>query len=66
MEYLTVKLIRSEFEAARSQFSEVEYKEVSIKDDFFDGDERYNELKKASVKAYKLLKEYEFQKRNNG
>lgn len=66
MEYLTVKVIRSEFEAARSHFSEVDYKEVSFKDSFFDGDQRYNELKKASVKAYKLLKEYEFERRNKG
>jgi len=64
MEYLTVKVIRSEFEAARSQFSEVEYKEVSIKDDFFDGDLQYKELKDKSVKAYKDLKLYEFKQRN--
>ena len=64
MEYITVKLIRSEFEANRASFSEVEYKEVTIKDDFFKGDETYEKLKKASIKAYKQLKEYEFHKRN--
>ena len=64
MEYLTVKVIRYEFEANRASFSEVEYKEVSFKDDFFKNDETYEQLKKASVKAYKNLKEYEFKKRN--
>jgi len=64
MEYVLVRLILSEFEANRSQFSEVEYKEVSIKDNFFEGDATHAELKKASIKAYKLLKEYEFKKRN--
>lgn len=64
MEYLTVKLIRSEFELNRDKFTEVEYKEVLIKDGLFDGDTRHDELKKASIKAYKQLKEYEFYKRN--
>ncbi len=64
MEYLTVKLIRQEFEANRDRFTEVEYKEVSIKDNFFEGDQTYEQLKKASIKAYKELKEYEFRKRN--
>ena len=64
MEYLTVKVLRSEFEANKALFSEVEYKEVSFKDDFFNGDETYSLLKKASLKAYKQLKEYEFNKRN--
>lgn len=64
MEYLTVKVLRSEFEANKALFSEVEYKEVSIKDSFFDGDVIYHALKKESTKAYKKLKEYEFNKRN--
>ena len=64
MEYLTVKVIRSEFEANRASFTEVDYKEVSFKDDFFKGDLEYEKLKNASTKAYKQLKEYEFKKRN--
>lgn len=64
MEYITVKVPRSEFEANKALFSEVEYKEVSFKDDFFKGDETHEILKKASLKAYKKLKEYEFNKRN--
>lgn len=64
MEYLTVKVLRSEFEANRASFSEVEYKEVSIVDGFFDGDAIHAEMKKESIKAYKRLKEYEFNKRN--
>ena len=64
MEYLLVKVLASEFKANRALFSEAEYKEVSIKDNLFDNDETYNALKKASIKAYKNLKEYEFKKRN--
>jgi hypothetical protein len=39
-------------------------KEVVVKDDFFKDDEKYKELKKESVKAYKRLKEYEFNARH--
>lgn len=64
MEYLTVKVLRSEFEANIALFSDVEYKEVSFKDDFFNGDLVHHELKTRSIKAYKELKDYEFKKRN--
>jgi hypothetical protein len=40
-------------------------KEVVIKDDFFKDDETHKELIKASHKAYKDLKIYEFNKRHN-
>ena len=42
-----------------------EIKEVVISDDLFKDDSIYQELKKASVKAYKDLKIYEFNKRHN-
>lgn len=40
-------------------------KEVTIKDDLFNNDSIWDGLKKASIKAYKNLKEYEFNKRHN-
>lgn len=41
-----------------------EIKEVVIEDDLFKDDEIYNDLKRKSIKAYKELKEYEYNKRN--
>ena len=41
-----------------------EIKEVVIEDDLFKDDEIYNNLKRKSIKAYKTLKEYEYNKRN--
>lgn len=41
-----------------------EIKEVVIEDDLFKDDEIYNDLKRKSIKAYKTLKEYEYDKRN--
>lgn len=64
MQYITIKLPLEEYEAVRSQLSNVVIKEVSIVDDFFQGDVIHNQLKKESIKAYKRLKEYEFNKRN--
>lgn len=40
-------------------------KEVTINDCFFDDDLRHKELLKASHKAYKDLKIYEFKQRHN-
>jgi len=42
-----------------------EIKEVVIEDDLFKDDEIYNDLKRKSINAYKTLKEYEYNKRNN-
>lgn len=39
-------------------------KEVKIQDDFFKGDSIHEALLKDSIKSYKKLKEYEFNKRN--
>ena len=49
----------------KDQLPHHELREVIIKDNFFENDERHAELKKASTKAYKQLKEYEFNKRYN-
>lgn len=42
-----------------------EIKEVVIEDDLFKDDSIYQELKSKSIKAYKDLKKYEFNKRTN-
>lgn len=39
-------------------------KEVKITDEFFKDDETYKTLKSEASKAYKKLKEYEYNKRN--
>lgn len=41
-----------------------EIKEVVIEDDLFKDDEIYNDLKRKSIKAYKELMEYQFNKRH--
>jgi hypothetical protein len=64
MKYITIKLPLEEYEAVRSQLSNVIIKEVSIVDDFFQGDVIYHALRKTSKKAYKEWKEYAFNKRN--
>lgn len=47
-------------------FDNVKYeiKEVVIEDDLFKDDEIYNDLKRKSIKAYKELMEYQFNKRH--
>lgn len=67
MEYITVKITKDNFDAliGIKAFSEYEVKEVTIKDDLFNNDPTHEILKKASIKAYKALKEYEFNKRHN-
>lgn len=67
IEYITVKITKDNFDAliGIEAFSEYEVKEVSIKDNLFDNDQTHSLLKKASLKAYKQLKEYEFNKRHN-
>lgn len=44
--------------------NDYEVKSVDIKDGLFDNDQHYQKLKKDSIKAYKELKEYEFNVRN--
>lgn len=48
-------------------FLNVKYdlKEVIIEDDFLKDDAIYQKLKSDSIKAYRKLKEYEYNKRNN-
>lgn len=42
-----------------------ELKEVVIEDDLFKDDSIYQELKTKSIKAYKQLRTYEYNKHNN-
>lgn len=42
-----------------------ELKEVIIEDDLFKDDDIYQKLKSDSIKAYKKMKEYSFNKLNN-
>ena len=67
MEWITVKITKDNFDAliGIKAFDKYEVKEVSIEDDLFKNDETHAILKKASLKAYKQLKEYEFNKRHN-
>ena len=64
MELVTVIVLLDELEVVRSHFSFIEYKEVTIKDDLFKDDVMHSSLKTKSIKAYRELKEYEFNKRN--
>ena len=65
MELVTIIVLADELAKVRPQLSYIEYKEVVVKDNFFDGDEAHKLLKDKSIKAYKALKEYEFEKRHN-
>lgn len=69
-EYITVRLELYKWEAIRNEchlVNEYDYeiKSVEVKDDFFQNDEEYKRLKKASLNAYKQLKDYEFKTRHN-
>ena len=65
---ITIKLDQDKFNSMliNGVFLDVKYeiKDVTINDDFFKDDSLYEQLKKASIKAYKDLKIYEFNKRN--
>jgi hypothetical protein len=65
---ITIKLDQDKFNSMliNGTFLDVKYeiKDVTINDDFFKDDSLYEQLKKASIKAYKDLKIYEFNKRN--
>ena len=65
---ITIKLDQDKFNSMliNGVFLDVKYeiKDVIINDDLFKDDSLYEQLKKASIKAYKDLKIYEFNKRN--
>ena len=65
---ITIKLDQDKFNSMliNGVFLDVKYeiKDVTINDEFFKDDSLYEQLKKASIKAYKDLKIYEFNKRN--
>ena len=67
MEYITIKITKDNFDAliGIEALSKYEVKEVSIEDDLFKDDTTHEVFKKASIKAYKQLKKYEFNKRHN-
>lgn len=70
METIVVELKKDLFFDMLSEFSrvvqETEYtiKEVKIKDDFFKDDKYHSKLKELANQSYKMLKQYEFDKRN--
>ena len=75
MERITVEMDKDLFEDfldCYTQFhgeilkanSDYTIKSIEVKDDFFKEDARHKELKTASNKAYKQLKEYEYNQRN--
>ena len=69
MAEVTIKLDQDKFNSMllNGAFTDVKYeiKDVTINDDLFKNDTIHEQLKKASIKAYKQLKEYEFNKRHN-
>lgn len=66
---ITIKLDQDKFNSllVNGAFLNVSYeiKDVTINDDLFKNDTIHEQLKKASIKAYKDLKVYEFNKRHN-
>jgi len=69
MPEITIKLDQDKFNSMliNGTFIDVKYeiKDVTITDDLFKNDAIHEQLKKASIKAYKSLREYEFNKRFN-
>lgn len=67
MEYVKIEIPKELYNELISEkrITHEQLKEVNIKDDFFNNDSVWDSLKKASIKAYKNLKEYEFNKRHN-
>jgi len=63
MRLVKIIITEKDFDIIKDQLEFHELREVIIKDNFFEGDETHATLKKASTKAYKQLKEYEFNKR---
>ncbi len=69
MPQIVIKLDQDKFNSMliNGAFNECKYeiKEVVIEDDLFKDDSIYQELKTKSIKAYKQLKEYQFNKVHN-
>lgn len=69
-EVVVVEMSRFKWESIKEYLQltpDVDYKlkEVVVKDDLFKDNEAHAQLKKASIKAYKALKEFEFNHRHN-
>lgn len=69
-EFVTVSMDKFKFYSIVEYFqlnNPIDYvvKKVTIKDNLFDGDIVYKELKRNADSAYKKLEEYQFNKRNN-
>jgi hypothetical protein len=70
MEVVVIEMEKFKWDAIRYDYqlvNDIDFrlKEVKIKDDYFANDPTYNELKKASIRSYKALQKYAFEKRNN-
>ena len=70
IEYVKIEMLRFKWDAIKEYLQltpDVDYtiKEVTVKDDLFKDNETHAQLKKASIKAYKALKEFEFNHRHN-
>ena len=69
METIVIKLPKDKFNSLllNGALADIKYeiKEVIIEDDLFKDDSIYQELKTKSIKAYKQLKEYQFNKLHN-
>jgi hypothetical protein len=67
MPEITIKLDQDKFNSMliNGTFIDVKYeiKDVTITDELFKNDTIHEQLKKASIKAYKDLREYEHRKR---
>lgn len=69
MPKVRIELDQNQFNSLllNGSFDSIKYelKEVIIEDDLFKDDSIYQELKTKSIKAYKQLRTYEYNKRNN-
>ena len=65
-EYITIEISKEQFDEVYKSglISDYKLKKVEVRDEFFENDEHHRQLKKASDKAYKDLKTYEFRKRH--
>jgi hypothetical protein len=67
MEIVTITMPREQYEILLDSGALPDHtlKEIYVKDELFENDEMHKALKKASIRAYKAMREYEFNKRNN-
>ena len=70
MEVVVIEIEKFKWDSMKEYLQltpDIDYKlkEVKVKDDYFANDPTYNELKKASIRSYKALQKYAFEKRNN-